>query len=113
MRWRLFLDDVRYPPSSTIGDYDWRLARNFDDAFWMLRTYGMPQAMSLDHDLGLNSLTGMDFLKTVVAYLIENPDQLAADFTLEVHSANPVGAENMRSYWQCYLDNEAPPRIGR
>ena len=66
MIWYLFLDDERYPPLD--GAFNWRIARNVDDAMYYIQTYGMPAHMSIDHDLGAGEQTGMDFVKTLVSY---------------------------------------------
>jgi hypothetical protein len=47
MKWKLFLDDDRYPVDNT-----WVIARNFDDACLYVTNYGLPTHMSLDHDMG-------------------------------------------------------------
>lgn len=95
--WRLFLDDERFPP---IGwdDHQWKLARNVDDAMWYIKNFGMPRDMSLDHDLGYGKLTGMDFCKIFVGYIMDNDVKLPQDFSYYVHSQNPVGRDNMNAY---------------
>lgn len=104
MRWQLYLDDVRFPPKD---DPDFRLARSVDDAMWMIRSYGLPYSMSLDHDLGNDRMSGMDFIKQFCGYLMDSNQQIPADFWLIIHSANPVGAANMQSYWDCFIDHHA------
>lgn len=92
MRWKLFLDDERYPI-----DNNWVIARNFDDAVWYVTNYGLPYFISFDHDLGSpGNRTGMDFAKWFIDYIIDN-DLVVEDFDFFVHSQNPVGAENIRS----------------
>lgn len=96
--WRLFLDDDRYPLTVSGVHDDWKLARNVDDAMWYIRTYGIPYHMSLDHDLGPNKLSGMDFCKLFTAHLIDNSLKLPSNFTFYIHSQNPVGRDNMLNY---------------
>lgn len=101
MKWQLFLDDERYPVTN-----DWHIARNFDDAVWMVTTYEIPYHMSLDHDLGApGNRTGMDFVKWLVDYLIQKELDFPEDFTYYVHSQNPIGSENMRSYLDSFMKN--------
>jgi hypothetical protein len=92
---RLYLDDVRTPV-----DDSWIVVRSFHEFVEHIDMFGMPYEISFDHDLGWNNisnqprLSGMDCAK----WLVENnyvPDRFY------VHSANPVGAENIL----CLLNN--------
>jgi hypothetical protein len=121
MRYKLYLDDMRYPPD----DPEWRLARNYHDAIWYVKTYGVPYHVSFDHDLAdvhydqpdyghsddfmvservPYEFTGYDFAKWLCNYFQDNNVDLS-DFTFHVHSANPVGAENIRNYMISFLRN--------
>lgn len=104
---KLFLDDLRNPP-----DDSWTVARSMEEAIAIVRANPTIEYMSLDHDLGdalceeagegceepnrkdcvhRAAPTGMDFLKWVRdndAWPVHKPN---------VHSANPVGAANMRN----------------
>jgi hypothetical protein len=91
MKWKLFLDDERYPVDNT-----WVIARNVDDAIWYITNYGMPSFISFDHDLGPFKQSGMDLAKWLVGYIMDN-DVNIDNFEFYVHSQNPVGAENIRS----------------
>lgn len=118
MRYKLYLDDLRYPDLHP----DWRIARNFHDAVWMVKNYGIPYHISFDHDLanehydwselvimgpnkdsnGPKEFTGYDFAKWFCDYVMDwNHDLTRIGFSYNVHSANPVGAENIR----CYMEN--------
>lgn len=99
MGWVLFLDDERYPVNS-----DWVIARNVGDAFWYIQNKGMPDHMSLDHDLGFGCFTGMDFVKALCWDIQDRKFDLPDGFTWEVHSQNPVGAENMKKYLYQFFD---------
>lgn len=101
MIWKLFLDDERYPPDDDGFSYLWRIARNVDDAMYYIRTCGMPDFMSLDHDLGYGKMTGMDFVKTLTWWCDRRGISPTA-VNYYVHSMNPVGAENMRSYLESW-----------
>lgn len=104
--WKLFLDDIRHPND----DMSWRLARNYNDAVWYIRHYGIPIAMSLDHDLGEHEYglvsvnqrpkeNGMDFVKWFCQYVMEGTIRRPKHFEFYVHSQNPVGKVNMMSYF--------------
>jgi len=99
MTWKLFLDDERYPV-----DPEFYIARNFDDAVWLVMNKGFPIEMSLDHDLGSpGNRTGMDFVKWLVAYFIQEDVDFPDGFSYTIHSQNPVGAKNMRSYMEGFM----------
>ena len=123
MRYRLYLDDIRYPPDN---HPDWRIARNYHDALWYVKTYGLPYHVSFDHDLAdvhyadenyssrelflgddgkfsaPYEFTGYDFAKWLCQWIMDNDPDMT-DFTFNVHSANPVGADNIRNYMANFL----------
>jgi hypothetical protein len=111
VKYKLYLDDLRYPDLHP----DWRIARNYHDAVWMVTNYGLPYYISFDHDLAdvhyvigepigtahsPPEFTGYDFAKWFCNWVMDN-DVCLNDFDYGVHSANPVGAENIR----CYMAN--------
>ena len=95
--YKLFLDDIREPYSP-----DFIIARSTDQAIQIIQEKGFPYFFSLDHDLGDNTLTGLDFVKWVIEYDLDN-NVIPDDFTFNIHSANPPGAENMKSLLESYL----------
>lgn len=104
MRYKLFLDDERYPPDSSKDDKYWRIARNYQDACWYVETYGLPYFISFDHDLGgPGNFTGLDFAKWLCYRIMDNEWELPKDFAYYVHSLNPVGKENIYSFMECFL----------
>ncbi len=103
MKWRLFLDDERFPAKNQENKLDdWLIARNTLDAMWHIENLGMPYAMSLDHDLGNNQPTGYDFVKWLVNQDMDGIINLDDCENIYVHSQNPVGAQNMREYFKNY-----------
>lgn len=116
MSYKLYIDDIRNPP-----DGSWVVARSVDAAITYIRTYGFPRFISFDHDLGLklrvrddNAIillaeeedteapSGFDFAKWLVNEDLENR-WMARGFDYHVHSANPVGAANIRGLLDHYL----------
>jgi hypothetical protein len=91
MNWKLFLDDLRDPPFSGFV-----IARSTSEAKQLVVEKGPPSSMSLDHDLGGDD-TAMVFLKWLSENYFDSPPGF------QVHSANPVGADNivsfMNSWW--------------
>lgn len=92
--YRLFLDDIRNPP-----DEDWIICRSTHEALDTIRDKGIPDFMSLDHDLGGDDTT-MVFLKRLVD---EIWDGQSIPPKYQVHSANPIGTQNIISYMESWV----------
>ena len=88
--YNLFIDDIRYPKNG--NDI---IARNSTEAIDIITSRGMPQRISFDHDLGGDD-TSMVFIRWLTDYLLDHPTSLPTDFSYDIHSANPIGAENIR-----------------
>ena len=99
MKYRLFIDDLRYPTTP-----DWFVARTSYDAIYAVEHYGMPYEIAYDFDLGGDD-TAWDFFiwfeEQVVLGKITIPD----DFMFSVHSANPVGKKRITEAMNHLLDN--------
>ena len=97
--WTLFLDDIRFPEDVTLAGPVSKviICRTYADAVWAVKTYGMPDYISFDHDLGTEE-TGYTFAKWLGDYLMDNDQKLDSWFAYQVHSANPVGAKNIDEY---------------
>lgn len=82
---KLYVDDERHPPSG------WTLAKTFTEAVYALE-HDDVEALSLDHDLGTEK-TGYD----IACWLEEQVyiGRLKAPRSLLIHSANPVGRNNI------------------
>lgn len=89
----MFIDDIRPPPSN-----EWIVVRSTNDALAYVEKYGMPQFISFDHDLGENDTT-MIFLRTLVNHVWNGKDTPPE---YAVHSANPVGKENIISFMESW-----------
>jgi hypothetical protein len=98
MNYALFLDDIRFPPEKGT----WVIARNFAQAVNIVLKNGYPKFISFDHDLGDDSPTGYDFAKWLVERDLDVHD-MPKDFSFTVHSANPVGAQNIANVLNRYL----------
>lgn len=97
---RLFLDDERFPPR----EGDWYIARSVEEAKLFVINFGLPKQLSLDHDLGEGVETGYDFVKWLVEQDLNGILNLKDVSDFYVHSQNPVGAANMNSYWNNYVN---------
>lgn len=100
MKVLLWIDDLRNP-----FENDWLVFSPISSPYkciW-IKTYkefvnyitenDMPDAISFDHDLGLEE-TGYDCAKFLVQYCLDNSLKLPI---FSCHSANPVGKKNILS----------------
>jgi hypothetical protein len=108
---KLYLDDVRYPKTE-----GWDIVRTYDDFVNWITNNGLPDEISFDHDLSrehtkfffdngghdnppdpqqkeFNEKTGYDSAKWLCDYCLTNGLPIPE---WNVHSANPVGSENIR-----------------
>ena len=102
----LWLDDLRNPfldiegrvPKET-GEIHWVL--NYEQFVQWIQKFGLPDIISFDHDLGdkerffipeIQEMTGKDCANWLVEYCMDNNLELPKYY---VHSANPVGADNI------------------
>jgi hypothetical protein len=116
---RLFLDDVRDPKDcvsytkNKIYNQDWDVVRSYDEFVDYIKTNGVPDEISFDHDLAdehydpdmyvssdqyskkhetFKEKTGYDCAKWLAEYCISNGIPLSECY---VHSMNPVGRDNI------------------
>jgi len=116
---RVFLDDIRVPYDvfkMTINpifenNEDWVIVRDYYQFVNYIKKFGLPEFISFDHDLSyehyleenqsdieyetLIEKTGYDASKWLVDYCMENGLDIPNYY---VHSANPVGKQNIESY---------------
>lgn len=97
MNYRLFIDDIREPPSS-----DWIVARTSTEAIALIERDGCPREISFDHDLGGDD-TAMRLAHWLVSRDLDEPGFIPFDFRYYVHSANPVGRANIDGLMSEYL----------
>jgi len=98
---RMFIDDVRYPPDD--GN-KWIIIRSYDQFVdYAMENKILPNFISFDHDLGMESENGHELVKDMLNSVIDGFNELPEDFAYEVHSANPVGAKNIHGVLECYF----------
>lgn len=98
--WRLRAGLPKNPPLlQHLGD--WVIAKNYDEAIEAINVLGFPSFVSFDHDIASKE-TGVDLAKYLVNLDLDF-NTMPRDFDYEVHSANPVGAENIRKLLESYL----------
>ena len=92
MTYKLYVDDLRSPPDDT-----WVVCRTSEEAKQTIRDDGMPSFMSLDHDLG-----GEDTIMLFLHWLADEFYDLGAPPDYQVHSANPIGQQNIVSFLESW-----------
>ena len=105
MSYWLFLEDVRelgtYPCKYSFLDHkNVKIARSSKEAIEIVREFGLPDFMALDHDLGGTDTT-MVFLYTLSDFFLFSevePPHFA------VHSANPIGSLNIQAFMKSWRD---------
>lgn len=110
MSYKIFLDDVRMPRDVTWVNMPlgpWSIARNYDQFIGVIKSIGLPDFISFDHDLADEHYgggakydqyvekTGYECAKWLVDYCIEHKLTMPG---YQVHSLNPIGKENIIKY---------------
>ncbi|MCR5889602.1 hypothetical protein LRS06_17850 [Hymenobacter sp. J193] len=94
--YKLYLDDLRTPRGS-----GWTVVRSFKEFVATIEQQGIPTEISFDHDLGWDETRncerkrGYDCAKWLVEQELLVP-------SINVHSANPIGAANIRALLENY-----------
>ena len=90
---KLYLDDMRMPRNQ-----DWTIVRSYQEFIDWVTNNGVPDYISFDHDLG-EEKSGFDCAKWLCNYCLDSHIPLPE---FSVHSANPVGRENIESIMNNY-----------
>lgn len=103
MSYTLFLDDERDP----LWDMqDAVVVRNVNEAIGHVALNGLPHVISFDHDLGKGQDSAMFFMWHLIDQHLDARINLEKVKRVVIHSANPVGAENLRGLWDGFAKNE-------
>ena len=95
--YRLYLDDIREPQRE-----DWIVVRTPEEFRQIiLEKECLPEAISLDHDLGEGLESGYDIMKWLVDLALDHELPLA-DVDLGSHSANVVGRKNIMGLFKSW-----------
>jgi len=106
MSWNLFIDDIRDTSyvDRVVGQKKWEIARTVDDAMALFKKHGcFPSFISFDHDLGPDEQDAIVLVHNMIDMDMSQSIEFPNDFAYNVHSANPVGAENIRGLIDGYL----------
>ena len=126
--YNLFLDDIRFPKECTsytknpiYDKVEWVIVRSYSEFVKYVTENGLPEIVSFDHDLAdehyhkdmykgidiynknydkFQEKTGYDCVKWMVDYCIDNGKSFPIWY---LHTMNPAGGENMKSYILSFL----------
>lgn len=91
---KIWVDDIRTPPSE-----EWVWIKSVNTAkryISMTSPYGVADIMlSVDHDAGDYFSDGGDYIR-----LLDWLEETRQNYPIRIHSANPVGVQNMRTIIQ-------------
>ena len=106
---KLYLDDIRHPHQSGYQDSGWIACRNdktFKDMFTsfdsVITHISFDHAIDSYNDDG-TEVTGYNCVKWLCDYIQDNNLDIS-NLTLNFHTANVVGKENMMCYWANFKD---------
>ena len=99
----MFIDDERFPPND--GQV-WKVCRSMAQVDQTIDTFGFPNFISFDHDLGDGQPTGMDIARWLIECDMDTLG-LPRDFKFYVHSQNPIGKRNIEMLLNQYLNYRA------
>ena len=106
MSYNLFIDDERFPPDD---GREWVIVRSSEEAIEYVRTRGIPDFISYDHDLGGYD-TAMRFIRWMIdCYLEDTFDTFPVNYT--IHSQNPIGALNIKDLLDGFIQAEVIPNL--
>lgn len=96
--WKLFLDDERFPGKNVENTIIRRSSQEAIDLCLELKSF--PNEIMFDHDLGGDD-TSIRFIRWMIGMLLDDQSgnfKLPVDFKYSIHSQNPIGAANIKSY---------------
>lgn len=110
---KLFIDDEREVkkvfPFVDEGADGFVVARSYDEAISFMER-NCVRFISFDHDLGTDK-TGLDVVKWMIEKDLNSGGKfIPEDFDFIVHSANPVGKQNIQEMLGGYLSHRASSR---
>lgn len=103
---KLFLDDVRTVdmvyPDSKVSEFD--VVRTYNDFVAYVKKHSLPEFISFDNDLGLDSDGNVAPDGYAAAkWLVYESNLDLRRLSFKVHSANPVAAEQIRGLLKNYI----------
>jgi hypothetical protein len=96
--WKLFLDDERFPAKNEENAIICRSSKEAIELCLEMKSF--PNEIMFDHDLGGDD-TSIRFIRWMIDMLLDDQSgnfKLPIDFKYSIHSQNPIGAANIKSY---------------
>lgn len=81
------------------------IARSSSKALELVKTLGVPAQISFDHDLG-GADTAFKFMVDLIDGHLGGRWNLGKLTSVQVHSANPIGAEKLIGLWRGFCVSE-------
>lgn len=98
MKTYLFLDDERVPSDVTwitMPDYDWDIVRNQAQFEHHVTSFGIPDHISFDNDLGDGMGEGIFCAQWLVDQVLDGNLEWNPEFKFTVHSKNNIAANRI------------------
>ncbi|MBX0335537.1 hypothetical protein K3G39_20085 [Pontibacter sp. HSC-14F20] len=105
-KYSLFLDDIRTVDMvySNMAESDFFIVRNFEDFKSVIREKGLPDFISFDNDLGLDSEGNVAPDGYAAAkWLVYESGLNLSELKFYVHSANPVASQQIQGLLNNYI----------
>ncbi|OXA87670.1 cyclic-phosphate processing receiver domain-containing protein [Flavobacterium hercynium] len=106
MTYKLFLDDLRNVKMvyKNLTDNDFVIVRNFHDFKKVIIENGLPELISFDNDLGLDENDNIaEDGYACAKWLVYESGLDLENLKFNVHSANPVAAQQIQSLLDNYI----------
>lgn len=96
MTWKLWIDDEAFSPEAIVrhSPEGFKVAETSTSAMNLVLSFGFPQFVDFDHDLG-----GDDCAMKFLNQLRDCYDlHMIKPFDYNIHSQNPVGTQNIKAF---------------
>jgi hypothetical protein len=106
MTYKLFLDDIRDVKMvyKNLLNEDFIIVRNFEDFKKIIIENGLPELISFDNDLGLDENENIaEDGYAAAKWLVYESGLDLRNLKFNVHSANPVASQQIRSLIDNYI----------
>tara|TARA_R100000656_G_scaffold104176_3_gene76329 strand:+ start:4266 stop:4694 length:429 start_codon:yes stop_codon:yes gene_type:complete len=119
MPWALWLDDIRNPSVyfdalgytmiEEVKDLPVLWARDVEQAVYFVKSFGTPQFMCLDHDLGVPAYSNTPEKSTKFLGWLANYVNLVKPIPYRTHSDNPEGCKSVVAFLESWYKSSLLP----
>jgi hypothetical protein len=101
--WCLFIDDLRHKSSVDWDGAAVISAKTVEESIELIESHRqLPLHISFDHDLGEGQPPATAIMWHLINGHLDGKWDCNNIRSVQVHSANPVGADNLVKLWQCF-----------